>query len=288
MQGYFFKKYSDITIEQKPSIDHHAYYSGRNTMSLWTRIKSIPKGFVKLYHETKSVNLLKDQLVTTRKENELIRSNVESLKKIVLFFFIQLPPVIGYFPMIIALHYPKQMLTHHFWTDEQKQQFLAEDFQNRKYHARLFAKEIANYKDKGRKEPTTVEDIESHHLRLLAGAHSIFENHFALSITPAFLLRYWLNQRGHWVIKDDLKLIEEGTDKIERLDLQHIAVTRGLNPLQDDVSLKMNIKTWLADERWAVERTVYSSVQPSVSTGKKSEIVYKVLRAISECSRHNE
>lgn len=96
------------------------------------RMRSVTVGFKKLFVETLEVRKLRQELNTrslTRREHELLRTNSESLRKVTAFFVLQLPPVIGLLPIAVALTYPKHILTHHFWSDDQQTQFLWEDRQ---------------------------------------------------------------------------------------------------------------------------------------------------------------
>jgi hypothetical protein len=248
-------------------------------MSLWSSIKAVPGGFGKLYRESKHAYALKEKLVKTREERELLRSNAESLRTIALFFLLQLPPVVGYLCIIIGVQFPKQILTHHFWNDLHIQQFLGEDFDNRKHHTRLLLKERLP-------EAPTLTDIHSRQLRLLAGSHSIFENHFALAITPPFLLRRWLNDRARYIVRDDSWLIEETIDKINKLELQRIGIKRGCDPCGDEVSLNFCITMWLSDEKLARDRAEFSARDKSEQ--ERAQILFRVLYAIALRQLENE
>lgn len=96
------------------------------------RMRSVTVGFKNLFVETLEVRKLRKELPTrslTRKEHELLRTNSEAIRKVTVFFVLQLPPVIGLLPIAVALTYPKHILTHHFWNEEQQNQFLWEDRQ---------------------------------------------------------------------------------------------------------------------------------------------------------------
>lgn len=93
------------------------------------RVQTVTTGFKHLYLESKEVWKLSklNPHVISRRERELIRTNKESVKKVAVFFIAQLPPVIGLVPIAIALTFPKHILSHHFWSEEQKENFLFED-----------------------------------------------------------------------------------------------------------------------------------------------------------------
>ena len=90
-----------------------------------------------MYIETKQVynirkikgNSPSSSLLTfrTRNQHELVRSNASALIKFGVFFLIQLPPIVGYVIVIIAMRSPKYLLTPHFWTPEQLTKFRVEE-----------------------------------------------------------------------------------------------------------------------------------------------------------------
>ena len=66
------------------------------------RVQQVPGGFKKLFFETKDVLFLlrkRSQTKLTRRETELVRHNIDSLKKVGVYFFLQLPPIIGMIPV---------------------------------------------------------------------------------------------------------------------------------------------------------------------------------------------
>ncbi len=111
--------------------------------ALVERIKVIPYGFKRVYQEGKEVMQIlhnsdsKKRQHYTRRENELIRQHFASIRKLGLFFVVQLPPIIGYIPMFLALKYPRQILTYHFFDNNINllQQFLREEFSDRNFYA---------------------------------------------------------------------------------------------------------------------------------------------------------
>ena len=76
-----------------------------------------------------------------RTEIEFLRSNRESVKKMTGFFFLQLVPILGYVPIVVGLIYPRQVFSHHFWSEEQKLLFLGEEFEERRKYCVDLAKE---------------------------------------------------------------------------------------------------------------------------------------------------
>jgi hypothetical protein len=95
----------------------------------YQRLQTITAGFKHLYVESKEVwrlSKLSPDMVT-RRDRELIRTNKESVKKVAVFFVSQMPPVIGLLPIAVALTFPKHILSHHFWDDAQKEEFIQAD-----------------------------------------------------------------------------------------------------------------------------------------------------------------
>jgi hypothetical protein len=70
-------------------------------------VGQIPTGFKKLFLETKDAIILYSKKQSQslkrlrRKEEELIRSNFSSVQKLIIYFFLQLPPIIGIIPVCL-------------------------------------------------------------------------------------------------------------------------------------------------------------------------------------------
>jgi hypothetical protein len=109
------------------------------------KIKVIPYGFKRVYQEGKEVARILHQSDGakrggkhySRRENELVRQHFASIRKLGIFFLVQLPPIIGYIPMFLALKYPRQILTYHFYDNDPPmlQRFLQEEFGDRNCYA---------------------------------------------------------------------------------------------------------------------------------------------------------
>ncbi len=71
------------------------------------RMSQVPTGFKKLFFETKDALVLYSKKQSQarsakklkRREEELIRSNFASVQKLIVYFFLQLPPIIGIIPV---------------------------------------------------------------------------------------------------------------------------------------------------------------------------------------------
>lgn len=190
-------------------------------------MKNTSNGFVLLFKETKeaaklifkqsskSSSLLKS---VTRAEIEFLRSNRESVKKMTGFFFLQLVPVLGYVPIVVGLLYPRQVFTHHFWSDEQKLVFLSEEFEERRQYCVDLARELNFHSIQSSKdclslfrsqvqsipqERLALKRLSSAHLTALAGAVGVCSNKAVLVLSPNILLRYWLSKRAQEIAEDD-------------------------------------------------------------------------------------
>jgi len=95
----------------------------------------IPTSFKDVFLETRQVLGLRAQRARgtklSRREELLIETNTQSLSYLLAFFLAQVPPVIGWLPVFVALQYPRQLLTSHFHTPEQIDAFLAAEYQER-------------------------------------------------------------------------------------------------------------------------------------------------------------
>jgi len=191
--------------------------------------RNVPKGFYKLYVESKDVLRLKLNYVTnknkslTREELEKIRANSESLRKVGVFFVLQSTPIVGMLPYFVAIKFPRQILTHHFWSEEQKVSFLKEEFKERRDHAVTLRKllelegVLLNFSLSGDGKSgyslealsdalSTISSLDGKtedHIRALAGAVGVCHSQFILSSAPTFMLRRWLTKRANEILLDD-------------------------------------------------------------------------------------
>lgn len=195
--------------------------------SLYGAIKNTTNGFGVLFKETKVVIQLAvkskwEKSSLKRSEIELTRSNREALHRMVFFFILQSPPFIGYIPLLLAMRYPRQVFTHHFWTAEQKIAFLGEEFAERRNHALVLGKMVEfslsaisensqpqiNLKHlfselEIRLVATSLESVSNSHLTALAGAVGVCSNQLTLKLSHPFLLKSYLSNRAQQIIEDD-------------------------------------------------------------------------------------
>lgn len=229
--------------------------------SLIQKINLIGKGTKDLFFETKDLIKLrlKPNEQRTRREKENIRQNNESLKKISVFLIAQSPPIIGYLPVIVAFRYPRYILTSHYWTEEQHEVFLNDEFMERqegmkKLHNFLMVHGNIDLHEKHNSllgklghifEDFTLQNISAAHIRLLAKAHAISQFDFIINIGPKFLLQSWLKTRASELIHDDQLLLRDGYNDLSHTELMIACLRRGINPRQNSELLKGKISIWL-------------------------------------------
>ena len=218
------------------------------------RVSQIPSWFKKVYVETKQVNSLNSKKKflrlknLSRNEEELIRTNRLALSKLVTFFFAQLVPIIGYIPLFVYFSYPRQLLTPHFWSDEEKSSFPVVVYTECRVHADELAKLLKSQDAITLK--SSLDTLSKPHLKCLAGANGICSSQTALKLAPAFLLRRWLASRSRELVLDDTLLQIEGVDNLDTIELlQNACLRRGLSPCissQKNVDvLKEQLQRWI-------------------------------------------
>ena len=214
------------------------------TTSLKALYKSVPVGFGKLYQDGKTTISIKisrnKKTVVTNKEGSYhsrqevlkTRSFVESVKILSPILLLYPIPIVGTLPLLVAFMFPKQLLTHHFWSDEQKLLFLRDDFIIRRSHAlNVYNHNRTIYQDKllhentmyilSLREKLNLKDLSSSHLRSLAGCNSVFNRHqWFLHISPRTVLLRKLRLQAKHIMEDDAIL--KSCDGNKRVSWQQI------------------------------------------------------------------
>ena len=217
--------------------------------SFFKRIGQIPTGFKRLFLETKDAVVLYTKKQTQsiknlrRRDEELIRENFASVQKLIIYFFLQLPPIIGIVPTIVYLRYPRQLLTRHFWSDEEFKSYAVEEYKERRIHAEKLSHLLENIPKIDPKTDETIpsacvtyhlplqlDKLSAEHIKTLAGANGICSTQFMLNYTPTIVLRSWLKARAMEIALDDRLLANEGLHELSQHDLQTACLRRGLNP----------------------------------------------------------
>ena len=228
LTGLFSPKFFPLSYYIKTSI----FFLGAK---FFAAVKNMTNGFVVLYKETKvAARMLINQSSKSsyvsksvlRTEIEFLRSNRESVKKMTGFFFLQLVPILGYVPIVVGLIYPRQVFSHHFWSEEQKLLFLGEEFEERRKYCVDLAKELNFNVLQSSKDyffllrsnlssipydEIALRTISSAHLTALAGAVGVCSNKAVLLLSPNVLLRYWLLKRAKEIIEDDRYILNNMT-----------------------------------------------------------------------------
>ena len=236
----------------------------KSVKSLYKSTSGIPAGFGKLYQEGKTaINITVSQnskVVPTykgnclsRQENNKKRSFIESIKILSPILLLYPSPLVGNLPIFVALMFPKQLLTYHFWSDEQKHLFLREDFLIRRTHAlNVYNHNRTIYQDKllhentiyllSLKEKLHMKDFSSSHLRDLAACNSVFSRHpWFLNISPRILLLHKLRLRAKLIMEDDHAILKSCVNKnvswrqiMSLTELQQFCVKRGFDVFSTD------------------------------------------------------
>jgi hypothetical protein len=256
--------------------------------------KKIAGGFKSLYHEGKAVYRLrnskdlrfKDFLAyeshvtkfknseiyekLSSKEIESVKSTIKSFKKIGVLFVMQIPPIIGYLPVFVALGFPRQLLTKHFWDPEQVRKFAEMDHEER-YKA---SSELISYLGWNDLNDTNLEDFldrrknrfisnltqkapfpydltpgfeKKYYLCLLLQITGILYNPKLIFFIPSSHLKQMLNSHVNEIMNDDVMIRKEEEEEKRKNDgvpgianllsleeIQHVNIVRGIFPSKAD------------------------------------------------------
>eukprot|EP01039_Chlorochromonas_danica_P010273 gene10273-11369_t len=265
-----------------------------------TSLRVVPRGVRQLFRDTiKTVKLLQSTEVEdrTRDQEELIRTTLSSLKKVGGFIVLQAPPLIGLLPIAVAMAYPRQVLTHHFWTEEQKIEFLENEFDERKLAAERYLQSLTSSSSsltpsavKGEQShPVTVEEwmeailsskktqsspSSSHSLGsadhpqidLLARSQALYSVDFAFRILPKSYLARKIQKEAFAIIRDDIKLRKEGIFELDRAALETAVLRRGFSPLASTEELQHYLYHWLHQQQTKEEMLREESLPLAVAT----------------------
>jgi hypothetical protein len=283
--------------------------------SFFQNVKRIMNGFKILYYDVKKVSvMIKDNNLSwksvqssqehpkifqkstvshrfTYSEVQFTRLTIRSAKKVGLFFFVQLVPIIGYLPIAVALMFPKHILTEHFWSDEQKQLFLQQDWEMRRKHSKdvvqLWKKDGTVPSIDKSLSSTTITD-KNNYLRLLLQSNGFFMNtpSWLLSVLPLSYKMSLLNQRAYEIINDDYLLRKENlfpeeqakakNVDIPRYELQKALVTRGFPP---DANFATLNSAWLKNSK--IKLIEEKIIQDENISGSDSYLNFEVSNSLS-------
>ena len=221
----------------------------------------LPGGFKKLFIETRDGLPLRRRRengeILCRRDEIMLFKNSKALRKLALFAVVQTVPVAGWLPIIIALTYPRELLTSHFWSDDEKETFFLKEYSER-CHCAI---QMKNHLDKCCQPdlstfiPSTqsfpsLRFLPRTHLMLLAGANATHGNCITHRFSPTFLTRYLMEQKAAFILKDDDFLRAGGLDDMTVDELQEALLLRGYNPslgetFTDLHQFKESLRGWL-------------------------------------------
>lgn len=225
--------------------------------------KQIPIGFKNIVHETKDGLLFRRERYAgaslSRRQEMVLRKNSEALGKLSTFAISQLIPVLSWLSVVIALTYPRYVLTSHFWSDEQKKFFRESEYSERCQYALQLRRLIGlgqsplsdhlSFFGTGGKL-SCLAILSSDHIKLLAGANATHESYIVHHFTPTFLTRLAMEDEALFILKDDNLMRKEGLEDLNLEELLDASMKRGLNPVlsndaTDMLELKQCLTKWL-------------------------------------------
>ncbi|XP_032675936.1 LETM1 domain-containing protein 1 isoform X2 [Odontomachus brunneus] len=214
----------------------------------------------------------------TREELQLMHTMPRDLRKLSPLFLLSAVPFTNYVIFPLALYFPRYLLTSHFWTLQQKLDFMLHDHKRRLRHNRpLFRCIQAELKTIG--DPTLKVKWRDAIACLGSGTHPTTKDIIACSVLfsgPPYSLnalkrkhmellaihgmcswrlfkRKRLMERGMLILRMDRAIIREGGVKAMSSDAMRWALSfRGVNPANMSIE---SMRSWL--EQWL---TVSASV----------------------------
>lgn len=226
------------------------------------QIRQVPSGFKRVFVDTHRLYKLWKQkgfrkVNLSREEFEFKRETISSIAKLGVYFILQLPPIIGILPTIVALSFPRQLLTHHFWSESQREQFMMEEyFERRRFSKKL--EEVSTVRELQAAANFELRNISTLKLRYLAGANGVCNSLFVLNYSPRMLLIRWIENYAHDILTDDELLEVEGTEKLSSIELQIACLRRGgdhYNNHNDLGKLRSYLESWIRNPSVKLCRT---------------------------------
>ena len=194
----------------------------------------------------------------SRAEREQVRINNAALVPVTFLGLSQFIPVLGNIPVLLALAYPRQMLSEAFYTPDQlalvRQEEYAEKVMARRAVADALCSaqgvytSLTHFQKKGRFHLPTCR--EQSHLEALCRSNALFASHRLYSILPGSLLKSSLVQRAREIAQDDELLrpalaLESASAAFSDTELLTACTRRGSKPtLCRDESL-LYLRSWL-------------------------------------------
>lgn len=226
--------------------------------------KQLPGGFRKLFNETRIGLALRSQRsrggTLSRREEIMLLKNSKALRKLALFAFVQTIPVAGWLPIIIALTYPRELLTSHFWSEDEKDSFVMQEYSERCQYATEMGNQLDQrcqppYPDQSTSFPNAYSSssiflLPRTHLKMLAGANATHGNIITHRFSPNMLTCYMMEQKAAFILRDDDFLRTGGLDDMTVDELQEALLLRGYNPTLSNAEtdlhhFKETLRRWL-------------------------------------------
>ena len=207
--------------------------------------KQLSAGFKKVYVETKDCFAIRKLRyrgkILSRREEIAVKKNSESLRRLFLIGILGDVPIIGWGLTIAALNYPRFFLTSHFWSSEQRIQFANEEHSERSQFSSELRRHIAaqseSSPDSGSNirsssfllngKYSSLDNLSSEHIRLLAGANAIHGNILTRRLAPTFITKRMMKNVAMSIMKDDIRLRAEGLDSLTDEELHEALQKRG-------------------------------------------------------------
>lgn len=205
----------------------------------------------------------------TRRENLLVHQMSTTLRKCGLIILFLPLPIVGYLPVVAALSYRKQLLSHHFWDASEKSTYRNEDYDLRCHHGNEVKKHVEKltgvdvlqlrreevsqlvkrFDDSG---SLSLHAITSEHLRALAGAHNICRFQASYKLMPEWWLRRCLLRRAKFLMEDDHQLHREGIDDLTPEEVVEASFLRTISPKLTFTDMKSELRIWVRNSNEAL------------------------------------
>lgn len=251
---------------------------------LFAQFKIVPTAFKSIYRD--SVSSIKAQYRAeykgeklTRREVELIRTNLGEMSRAILLGVFAAPPIIGYLPLILAFSYPRQLLSKPFWSEEQRNSFFNDEFQERKEATQELQKFIKHPSDQAQNSTSFLSSIgsapistlSSAHINTLARANAIFNIPFLYHVIPKPGVTFLLSRRAKEIHADDLLLETEGIADLSYTELQIACLRRGFHPGKPIEELRQTLSSWTSIKNMHIQsKTTTASNRPLTSSSSSS------------------
>lgn len=238
---------------------------------IFEQIKSLPGGFKAFFLDAKEAFKVRNKPEKSRREVELIRTASESFVKVSLLGLLYLIPIVGNIPVIIALGYPRHLLTRHFWSAEQHKEFMLLDYQETKEARAQLLRLITNSENRHilpsefhkfkNGETLSLEMLSPLHVVTLAQATGLIGNAKMQRILANFpsLVSHLLRKRSQEIAHDDILLLADGHGLVDKahvtaeggrvglslMELREACLRRGADPSQNEAAMKHFLGQWL-------------------------------------------